>query len=293
MNDQEIREARQEVQEALEAEGAVAVRVDAGVGVGSNVNIATLSIEYDGDSRPIEAVENKPEYPDVVIDHMETQAYMGGDMKTVGTLIVPKGASPGSNPGGNGPQTGSQNGVPGQGLPSHPFGGKSFVDPQAQSNPVGEQHAPPPHCAPGTRIDVADDQGFRATRQVEVWPVRTWAPARGHEQEVPAMTVLRYVPAPDDEYVEDTMAWWSGYVRACPNPADGHDCQHFVENMRAHIDTELARTGSQFKRTYGPDSSGWIGWDSLSAGRHSMDNREAADRTERLAEAVASYWRGL
>lgn len=278
---------REEIATGLEAYGAESITVRSPAVVGTQAS--RIKATFDGTPDMAESVALQID--SLVLEDMDVTQYPGGETAVEAEYQVRKGGSSGSNPGGSASKTGSQ-APPNPKIPDHPFTRCSFVQPEAQDNPVGEQYAPPPHAEGGTRIDVAGDyEGLPRQAEVEAWPVRRWAGATTNESEVPAIIVLRYVPAPDGCYHEDTMSWWAGYVRACPNPADQHSCKEFVENMHEYITSHMAREGTVVQRTYGADDSGWIGWDSLSRGAFDMDNREAADLTEAMAEAVAAEWR--
>ena len=144
---------------------------------------------------------------------------------------------------------------------------------------------------PGGTWAIEDENGIADECEVAHWPVRMWEPAAG----VPAVTVLRYVPAPRAQGLE----WWSGYVKLAEAPVQpsGGRWQQALRVLRTALPEY---EGVEVPISY-YDPQGWVGWtacdlpvqvagvpvfSSVSTEVAEMDHQEAGDVTAALAEAA-------
>lgn len=282
----DAQEAAQRLAEELEDRGARAVDVQGDLAVdafdstndgqGSRLfgHDAEIQACYDGDP---EWVRNAAaEVQGVQVQRVDEQPYMDGTTRVSADIVLLEGGSPGVHPGGHADTS----------PPKHPNSrcGTSPVEPP----PEAEQD---PHVKPGGTWSIEDENGFADGCEVAFWPVRVWKPPGG----VPAVSVLRYVPAPRAHGLE----WWGGYVRLAedpPAPSSGL-FQKALRRLRAE--------GVEWRDVEVPisyyDAQGWVGWtacdlpvevagipvfSSVATEVAEMDHQEAGDVTREYSEAA-------
>lgn len=259
-----------EVQEELEQRGAENVDVGGTVSLHSygeqDSPGGTVEVEYTGDEDWLRHAV--AEVDGVHFSRVDSQQWPGGDTLVEGEIVLPEGGSPPSNPGGHVDTSGSSGGP--------------TVPPPAERDP---------HVPPGGTWGIPDENGLTDECEVEVWPVRMWQPV----PDVPAVSMLRYIPDPRAEGLE----WWSGYALLAPQdevPSAGL-YGHMKERLR---EKRITYQGHTVPISY-HDDEGWVGWtaDSIPVEVHGvpvysavdgeiadLSHQEAGDLTEDLARAV-------
>lgn len=203
----------------LVSQGAQAVTVSGSAGLGGGPT--TLSVEFDGDPEMVRYAVGE-------VDGLrlkgqpQAHEWPGGDTHVEAEITVPEVGSGAFTPGGG-------------------------ADDSPSSVPPPEDEGDP-HCAPGDGWPVEDENGITDEYEVEAWMVRSWQPVGS----VDAMTVLRYVPAPEAHGLD----WWAGYVRVAPADTDAA----LVETMRARVRDRCPEYEGVPVPTSYHDSHHWLGW---------------------------------
>mgnify|MGYP006280596749 CR=1 FL=1 len=242
-----------EVRDELEQRGARNVDVGGTVGLHAYGDEdspgGSVQVEYTGDPETVRHAV--AEVDRVRVDSVDSQEWPGGDTLVTAEIALLEGGSPGANPRGR----------------VDTSGGSSTVPPPAENEATQD-----PHVAPGGTWAIEDENGIPDEYEVEVWPVRWWEP----RPDVPAVSVLRYIPHP----VAEGKEWWAGYVRLAPEDGAGSiDWQ----GMRNQVDATSYRSDHPPLSYH--DGHGWVGWKEQDLD-HRPDNYEAGDLTEALAQAA-------
>lgn len=258
------------VLEELEERGARAAAISGNTSIAAYAQAesgaaTTVTLEYDGEKETVRHAVGSVDQVD--LGQVQTEQWPGGDVHVTAEIMLLDGGSGGANPRGH--------------VDTSP---SSVPEPEVSED---DQDA---HVPPGGTWAIRDENGIADEYEVEVWPVRCWEPV----PDVPAITMLRYIPAPEAHGLE----WWSGYVRLAPEDGAGSiDWQAMRNRLAAE---RITHDGHEVPFSY-YDTEGWVGWSAADLPVHmagipvyssadtdlaQMSNQDAGSVTEQYAKAA-------